>query len=386
MNHKIPLTKDTIDHADIDRLCDWLKTYPQLTKGPMNEIFEKKWSEKIGVKYSVFVNSGSSALLLMLYALKVMGKLKSNNIVTSSVSWVTDVTSISAIGLKPILCDCNLQDLSVDLEHLEDIFKKYNPAALILVSVLGFPPNMDAVKSLCEQYGVHLLEDVCESVGSEYNGKKLGTFGLMSCFSTYFSHHISTIEGGIISCNDFEIYEALKMLRSHGWARDVSAETKASLMSKWDVDEFNSLYRFFVPGLNLRSTDLNAFLGIYQLDKLDSFVLERNNNYKLFDRLVKNDYWKPIIPEGSFVSNFCYPIIHPERDIIVKKLTDNNVTCRPLISGSIANQPFFIQAYGKIELKNASIVDKYGLYVPNYPGLTEEEIKLICEIINSETA
>ena len=194
----ITLVKDTIDNKDIDQLIDWLKTYPRLTKGTVTLELEEKWSKWLGRKYSVFCNSGSSANLLMLSALGESIGYKHCKVVVPSVAWATDLAPVMQLGMTPILCDSNMDDLSVDLEHLEKIFKEEDPSVLMLVSVLGLVPNMDKIVDMCMQYDVALLEDTCESMGCEYKGQKLGTFGMMSSFSTYFGHHISTIEGGFI--------------------------------------------------------------------------------------------------------------------------------------------------------------------------------------------
>ena len=204
----ISLVKDTINNKDIDKLIDWLKTYPRLTKGKVTLELEEKWSKWLGTKYSVFCNSGSSANLLMLSALKESGYMKNNKVVVPSVAWATDLAPVIQLGFEPILVDANTNDLSVDLEHLEKIFKEENPSALMFVSVLGLVPNMKKLLDLCTKYSVYLLEDTCESMGCEYKGQKLGTFGMMSTFSTYFGHHISTIEGGFISTDNFELYES----------------------------------------------------------------------------------------------------------------------------------------------------------------------------------
>ena len=289
----ISLVNDTIDNKDIDLLIDWLKTYPRLTKGPLTPKLEEKWSNWLGRKYSVFVNSGSSANLLMLYSLLEMGKItRSSKVVIPSVAWATDLTPAVQLGLEPILCDINLNDLSVDLEHLEYIFQNEQPDVLMLVSVLGLVPDMKAIVKLCNEHNVMLLEDTCESMGSEFEGKKLGTFGLMSSFSTYFGHHISTIEGGFISTDDEELYNILKSLRSHGWDRDLDPVEQKRLQDEWDVSEFNSLYTFYYHGFNLRSTDLQAFIGLNQVDKLDEICKKRNRNFNKYQNRIKNDYWK----------------------------------------------------------------------------------------------
>tara|TARA_R110002074_G_scaffold189543_2_gene355391 strand:+ start:11268 stop:12416 length:1149 start_codon:yes stop_codon:yes gene_type:complete len=377
----INLVKDTIDNKDIDQLVDWLKTYPRLTKGPVTLELEEKWSDWLGVKYSVFCNSGSSANLLMLSVLKENG-LRNNRVVVPSVAWATDLAPVIQLGMKPILCDSNMNDLSVDLEHLEKIFKEESPSVLMFVSVLGLVPNMDKIVELCESYSVILLEDTCESMGCEYKGKKLGTFGKMSSFSTFFGHHISTIEGGFVSTDDFELYELLLSLRSHGWDRDLSNNTQKKLQKEWDVSEFDAMYTFYYPGFNLRSTDLQAFIGLGQIDKLDRWGEERAINFEVYQNNIKNDYWKPKTQSNSFTSNFAYPVIHPNRDKIVKELQDNDIEVRPMICGSMGTQPFYVKEYGVLELPNVSIIDKYGFYIPNHPYLTETELQLIINIVN----
>ncbi len=380
----ITLVKDTIDNADIDRLVDWLKTYPRLTKGPVTVELEKKYSEWLGRKYSVFVNSGSSANLLMLSALQQGGYLSNNKVVVPSVAWATDLAPVMQLGLKPILCDSNKRDLSADLEHLEKIFKEEMPSALMFVSVLGLVPEMDKVIKLCNDYDVILLEDTCESMGSEYRDTKLGTFGKMASFSTFFGHHISTIEGGFISTDDKDLYDILVAIRAHGWDRDLDTEKQIELQQNWDVSTFNSLYTFYYQGFNVRATDLQAYIGLTQIDKLYDWGRKRFSNYLKYQDLIKNDYWKPYEELNDFTSNFAYPIIHPKRDEIVEQLEMNGVEVRPMICGSMGTQPFYVKEYGRLELPKVTEIDTYGFYVPNNPHLTDDEIEYICDIINGE--
>jgi CDP-6-deoxy-D-xylo-4-hexulose-3-dehydrase len=378
----IKLVSDTIDRDDVNKLIEWLKQdpIPKLSKGVITIQFEEKFANYIGTKYSVFVNSGSSAILMMLYALLTKNRLKNKKIVVPNISWVTDVTHPIHIGLTPLLCDCNLNDLSVDLTHLEQLFKDESPSALLLVSVLGLSPNMDKIVELCNKYDVILLEDFCESLGSKFNNKNIGTFGLMSCTSTYYGHTMATIEGGIIFTDDYELYNQLKMIRSHGWDRDLDKQAQDELRTEWNVDGFKSLYTFYTTGFNLRSTDLQAFIGLSQLDKLDSFIEKRNKNFLLYNELIKNNQVK--IDINQFISNFAYPIINPNRKLIVDELNKNNIEVRPLISGSMGRQPFWIDLYGEQRLPNSDLVDDYGFYIPNHQDLTETEIRFICSIIN----
>lgn len=380
MQHKIKLVKNTITHSEIDSLCDWLKTYPQLTKGKLTEQFEQEWSDWLGVKYSVFVNSGSSANLAMLYALKIGNKLKNNKVVVPCVSWVTTVSPVIQFGMEPILCDTDKETLGLDVEYFEKLCKDHQPACAIIVHVLGFPNKMKEIQDICNRYGVILLEDSCESVGSEYAGKQTGNFGLMSSFSTYFGHHFSTIEGGFVCTNDFELYEILKSIRSHGWSRDLCDNTKKKLQKENNIDDFRNFYTFYYPGFNLRATDVQAFLGLNQLKTLKEKNDKRYANLKLYDSLITNDYWK--INFNGFVSNFAYPIIHPNKDRIAENLKNANVECRPLICGSMSRQPFFYKQYGFKEYAFSDVIHDNGLYLPNNPDMTTEEIHYIAEIVN----
>ncbi len=379
----IKLVEDTIDNKDIDRLVQWLQTYPRLTKGPVTEQLESKWAKESGTKYSVFCNSGSSANLLMLQALLESGRLsQGDSVVIPGLAWATDLAPVIQLGLNPIICDVNLEDLSADLGDLEGIFKSLKPKALILVSVLGLVPDMTELTKMCDKHDVILLEDACESMASKHQGQGLGTFGLMSSFSTYFGHHISTIEGGFVCTDNFEMYEMLKAVRSHGWARDLSEKTREKLKKEWKVSEFDSLYTFYYSGFNVRSTDLQAFVGLSQVDKLSPTSVIRNRNYTLYQQNIKNDYWSPVTRPGDFISNFAYPIIHPNRNEIVERLQESKVEVRPLICGSMVSQPFYRKKFKHRELKNCNIVDKFGMYIPNHPKMTPEDIIFVSQIIN----
>jgi len=379
----IRLVEDTIDNADIDDLIRWLQTYPRLTKGPMTVEFEKKWANYMGTAEAVFVNSGSSANLVMLQVLLETGRIRRGDaVIVPALAWATDLSPVVQLGLEPVLCDCNLEDLSIDLQHFENICRTRDVAAVMFVSVLGLVPNMETLWHLCAKHDVYLLEDTCESFGSKFQNRKLGTFGIMSTFSTYFGHHLSTIEGGVICTNDSEIADYARCIRNHGWDRDFNETKKQQLRDEWGVSEFDSLYTFYMHGFNVRSTDLQAFIGLGQLDKADNVNASREANFRLYQDQVKNSYWKPLYRPGCYVSNFAYPVIHPKRDRIVEALQSADVEVRPMICRSMGVQPFYVKQYGKKVLKNADVVDKFGLYVPNHPSMKEGSIIEVSSIIN----
>ena len=202
MKKPINLVQDTIDQKDISSLISWLETNPRLTKATRTVEFEQEWSNWLGTRHSVFVNSGSSANLAIFYALILLNRLKNKKIVFPCLSWVTTVSPAIQLGLEPILCGTDRTNLGIDVVEFEEICKRENPAALMVVHALGFPNDMIKLKEICEKYDVILLEDSCESVGTLVNGKKTGTLGLAASFSTYYGHHFSTIEGGLISTDD----------------------------------------------------------------------------------------------------------------------------------------------------------------------------------------
>jgi CDP-6-deoxy-D-xylo-4-hexulose-3-dehydrase len=378
----IKLVSDTINKQDIKALCEWLQNdpIPRLTKGELTKQLEEKWAKKVGTKYSVFVNSGSSSILLTLAALKESGKLKNNKIVVPALSWATDISSPMLLGYDVTMCDCNLVDLSCDLEKLEAIFEREAPSVFILVSPLGLVPNMLDITQLCAKYNVMLLEDVCESMGSKFNGKHLGSFGFASFFSMYFGHHLSTIEGGFINTNDQDFYHLLLMMRSHGWDRDLPKWKQQELREKHETTDFDALYNFYVPGMNLRSTDLQAFIGLRAIDKLDRYARIRRDNFHFYMDSLTTNQLELTEGDNDFVSSFAIPIVHPQRDSIVRDLQDEGIEIRPLIAGNMANKPMWKGS--KVGLENCELLEAQGFYIPNHQDLTIQEMETIINIIN----
>ena len=384
------LTENTISQDDIIHLVKWLLDEPQLTQGERVKEFETAFAKKIDSKHAVFVNSGSSANLLMLYALKLrfgekLSQDPSYKIVIPALSWATDLAPAIQLGLEPILVDCNWDDLSVGLYSLETIFKKERPEALLLVSILGLVPNMDAVLDLCAKYNVVLLEDACESLGSQYENQYLGSFGLMSSFSFYFSHHISTIEGGMITTDDEIMYHLLLMLRSHGWGRDLPTDVRKKLQKDTGVDDLTEKFTFYVPGFNVRATDLQAVIGLKQLDEIDNIARIRHNNYLEYRELLSDELWIPRHNMKNKVSNFGMPIISKKRNQIVQGLEKNGIQCRPLVCGSLGKQPMWKRYNGSnSNFDLADQANKNGIYVPNHSKITLNDVYYIWDVINEE--
>tara|TARA_R110000824_G_scaffold54535_6_gene150486 strand:- start:8628 stop:9782 length:1155 start_codon:yes stop_codon:yes gene_type:complete len=379
----ISLVQQTISTSELQKLSEWLDTNPRLTKGDLNDQFEQKWSKWLGKKHSIFVNSGSSANLAAFYALKLSDRLKNNKVVIPTVSWATTVAPAIQLGFEPILCDCNLENLGLNIEHLEELVDKHNPSMIVAVNVLGFANNYDKIKEICEQKDIILLEDSCESVGTVAYGKKTGCFGDIATFSFFYGHHMSTVEGGMVCTDDESLATLLKSIRSHGWDRDISEKSRNYLRNKYSIDNFNAPYTFYYPGFNLRCTEIQAFLGIGQLKKLDEIIKKRYQNFNLYQARLGGINCLSL-QDHDIVSNFAYPIIHNKSKQISQGLNELGISHRPLIAGSISKQPFWIDRYGSQKLINGELIHTNGFYVPNNHEISYDEIQLICDTIIRE--
>ncbi len=381
---KYYLAEDTIDKEDINALIEWLKTNPCLTKGELTPEFEQKWSDWVGQKYSVFCNSGSSANLLMYYTLLSSGVLKNKKIIVPSVGWPTTITPAIQFGFEPIMCEADKDTFGLDLNHLEELLKKHQPSTVIMVQVLGVPHKMDELLKLKEKYGFILLEDACAAMGSSYRGKKLGSFGDMASFSFYFGHQISTIEGGMISTNNKLFNDLLLMLRSHGWSKDLDKKTHNQLVQKYNIDDFHSPFVFYEPGFNLRSTDLNAFLGIHQIDKMDWLISRRSENHALYKKLLSESLYIQKAEQDSIVCSIHFGALAKdveERRKIVKALEENGIETRIFSAGNLGLHPFWFNHYGKASFPMADRIHYSGFFLPNNPSLKPEDIEFISKVV-----
>jgi len=377
MLKKITLADNTIEQSELDNLCLWLKQGHNLTKGPLCHEFEKAFSEWQGTKYSVFVNSGSSANLLMIQALKEGSYLRNNIVIAPAVSWVTTVSPLLQLGFDVKLCECDPNDLGLDIEHFEELCVKHHPSLVILVHVLGHSNQINQIKEICFEHNILLLEDSCEALGSQYSGKKLGSHGKAGSFSFYYGHHMSTIEGGMVITDDKNLFNLMKSIRSHGWGRDVPQQVHEQWKKNYDIDEFRDLYTFYYSGFNLRSTDVNAFLGLSQLNKIDSIVKKRAANYQLYSEQLA-EFWHQT-SDTETISSFAFATLVKNRLEVYKHMTNQNVEIRPLICGNIGLHPFWSKQKGLCSLPNADKIHHNGLYLPNHFNLSFKDIYRICE-------
>ncbi len=378
---RIPLVRDTIDQQDLDALADWLRGNPRLTKGPLCDDFEAAFAKWQGCHHALYVNSGSSANLLAVDVLICAGKLApGDRVIAPAVSWTTTVAPISQLRCVPVLCDADEFTLGLDLVHLEHLAKTTGAKALMLCHVLGIPNPMDEILALCREYDLILIEDCCEALGSTYKGTTVGNFGSLSTFSFYFGHHMSTVEGGMVCTNDKTYEPLIRSLRSHGWNRDLDEDTKLALRAKHDVDPFTDQYTFYYPGYNFRGTDVGAFLGLRQLEKVSGFVEGRERIWHDYQARFAAAAWQPAAPEGSMVSAFAYPMLSPDRTALAAALGAAGVETRPLICGSVGRQPWFVERHGAVALPHADRIHTNGMYVPINPDLTADEVAEVASL------
>lgn len=364
------------------RLCEFISKADKLSMGEQCAEFERKFAEYQGRKYAVLYNSGSSANLALIQSLLNLGLLeKGDNVGVSALTWATNVMPVMQLGLNPIPIDVSLNDLNVHAKNILNVKKRLK--AIFLTNLLGFCGDINKIKDLCSKKGIILLEDNCESLGSKVNSKRLGNFGLASTFSFFVGHHLSTIEGGMVCTDDFNLYKMLKMVRAHGWARELPTWDKQKLKRKNKIEDFYDPYTFYVLGYNLRPTEITGFLGISQIEYLPICIRKRIENFNKFQKAAsKNKHIKKIsLIDMNFISNFAYPLIFKNKKSLEKYKArfKDKVEIRPIVSGAITNQPFFKNK--KYNCPNAEKIHKYGFYLPNNPYLTKGEINEMCNLL-----
>lgn len=380
-----PLAKETINNDDINALIEWLKTSPRLTKGELTLQVERKWADYIGTKYSVFCNSGSSANLLMAYAHKC-SQPRNMKVVVPSVGWVTTVAPFMQFGFETIMIGADSRTFGIDLNDLERVCIEQSPAAVIFVQVLGVPHYKDRLIELSKKYDFVILEDACAALGAEYSdGSKVGTVGKMSSFSFYFGHQLSTIEGGMVNTDDYETYQTLLMLRSHGWGKDLDQQKYEDLVSEHSVDDFHKPFTFFLPGFNVRATDLQAFIGLRQIDKAEWVSKRRNANHKRYalnlQGLLQFQEWDDNTPVS--ISFGALASSKEQRTQIVNALVEAGIETRIFSAGNLGRHPFWCKENGEFRHDFSDRIHSCGFFVPNYPELTESEVDYICKVIKS---
>ncbi|MCF7707632.1 MAG: DegT/DnrJ/EryC1/StrS aminotransferase family protein [Verrucomicrobia bacterium] len=379
--------RNNISRADLDAVIEFLgKDDPILTQSENVRAFEKEWSEWLGVDYSVFVNSGASANLLTMSALKYI--YGPGEVIVPSLTWVSDIASVIQSGLKPVFVDIDPFTLGMDTEQVLDKLNS-RTRAVFLTHTLGYNALNDKLLDELKAGGVPLIEDVCESHGATYNNKKLGAFGWISNFSFYYAHHLSTIEGGMVCTSDPEVYYIVRMLRSHGMVRESgSLETKTRY--RVENPDLNPDFIFAYPAYNMRNTEINAVIGRNQLKRLNENNRKRTRNLHIFlEHLDAERFQTCFNTAGS--SNYAFTLILNAPDLklrnrIEKELRENKVEFRRGTAGggNQLRQPYLRRIFGDI-YKNYPAVDHvhfFGWYIGNYPDLEEERIIHLCRLLN----
>lgn len=388
-----PLMTNNISKEDIECLIDFLRNTDRFTNGPKVREFEKAWSEWLGVKNSLFVHSGSAANFITMAAIsEIYGD---GEIIVPAITWESDIASVIRAGLKPVLADVNMRNMAMDLKeikkHVSDKTK-----AVFLSHILGYNALSDELVSFAAEKNILLIEDVCESHGATFTDKsgvkkKCGSAGFASNFSFYYAHHMSTVEGGMICTNDDEFYQYCRMFRSHGMVREADS---AEFRKRWEDEypEVRKEFMFTVPGYNMRSTELNAVIGLNQLKRLDGNIKARQKNYEIFINSIDGSrYHTDFENEGN--SNYAFVILLRDNDAaLFKRICDaldaENVEYRRGTAGggNQARQPFvrkYVSGINASDYPVAEHIHEFGLYIGNYPGLDERKIIKVCELLNS---
>ena len=378
-----PLMKNTLSFMDRVKLAKFVLSSDSFTQGKKVKQFEDAWSNWLGCKHSLFVTSGSTAnFLLVASVMEKYGLKPGDKVVLPACTWVTNINPIFQLGLQPIFCDINLKNYSFDINNLKRISEKHPDIKMIFVThLLGIPADVESYQHIFPN--AIILDDVCESHGcTNWDGNKVGSKSLGATFSFYFGHHMSTIEGGMISTNDSDLYDLMKMKRSHGLAR---ASDNFDYYSKKNP-EIEKSFLFVTDGYNFRNTELAAVLGLSQLKRLDKFIeMRRNNYFKFIDIVYKNKNLYPIQPSlGN--SCFCFPFICKTKQIkqkLISLFDKYSVEYRPIVGGNLLKQPYLnYQIDSNVGILNADIIHENGVYIGNSQFVSNKNMKVLENILS----
>lgn len=389
---RYPLISNNITKEDIDCLIDFLKKSDRFTNGIRVREFEDAWSAWLGVKHSLFVNSGASANFITLAAIKEL--YGDGEVIVSPIGWESDVAAIIRADLMPVFVDVNMSNLSANIEEIKKKITS-RTRAIMLIHVLGYNALNRELIDLCHKKNIKIIEDVCESHGAVFleNGKELkcGTVGYASNFSFYYAHHMSTIEGGMVCTDDEKFYQYIRMFRSHGMSREMTDQNLKEQFKSENPDVHEE-FLFPVPGYNMRSTELNAVIGLNQIKRLDDNICKRRKNYEIFIRnLDSGRFFTEFDNEGS--SNYSFVVILREKNkelfhriIDALKKADIEFRRGTAGGGNQVRQPYvkrYVPDADPADYPVAEHIHEYGLYVGNYPDLKEEMIIELCKILNN---
>jgi len=372
--------QNAITFKDKLKLIWFIFTTNRFTNGKNVIEFEKKWSEWLGCKYSLFVSSGSTANFLLVSAIIENYNLKlGDKVIVPACTWVTNVSPILQLGLKPIFCDINIKDYSFDEKHFKKIVKNNNIKMVFVTHLLGLTSNVEKYKEMSPNS--IFIEDCCESHGATCGDKKVGTLSEGSTFSFYFGHHMTTIEGGMISTNNKDLHELMRAKRGHGMARELSPDNFEYYKKKYP--HIDDRFMFITDGYNFRNTEIGAVVGLSQLKRLDYIIQCRRNNFDKYLNIISK-YNCFYLPNRDGNSSFCLPFISDNFELI-QKLKDSmeleGIETRPIVSGNLLEQPFLKKYKLGVVKPNIDIVAN-GFYIGNNQFLTDNQFKLLEKILD----
>jgi len=384
----LPLATDTWDHRELAAIQRVVET-GMFTMGEQVATYEKQFAEAFGSKFAVMVNSGSSANLLMVAAPFFTGKPKlkrGDEVIVPAVSWSTTYYPFQQYGLKLVFVDIDPDTLNMDLEKLAAAVTD-RTKAICVVNLLGNPNDFTAVRSIIGQRDILILEDNCESMGATFEGRQAGTFGLMGTFSSYYSHHIATMEGGCIVTDDEEIYHILLSLRAHGWTRNLPSDNYVT--GKKSDDSFQESFKFVLPGYNVRPLEMSGAIGREQLDKLPGFIEKRQENGAYFREIFRNHPYLQIQQETGKSSWFGFAMtVRPEsgisREELLLKLRNQGVDVRPVVAGNFVKNPvikyFDYAIAGNLDV--AERIDTAGFFIGNHHTDIRKKLEAIRQLLS----
>lgn len=388
-DYRIPLMRNIfIDDADTRKaLSEFVLTADRLSMATECAAFEQEFATWQGRKYAVLFNSGGSANLALMQALINLRWLSAGeNVGFSALTWSTNVMPIIQTGMRPIPIDITPETLNVMIDDLRAALQLNRLHAVFITNALGYLPDLDKIRDLCDQHDTLLLEDNCESLGSALPTGKAGNFGFASTFSFFVAHHMSTIEGGMCCTDDEELADMLRLVRSNGWDRNVSASRQRYWRNQNKVDDFGAAYTFYDLGFNLRPTEITGFLGRLQLRRLEQNITKRQQHYQELESvaLTNPDYLPLSHAHQARLSPFAFPVICRTPDVrkaTVAAFRREGVEVRPMIAGNIARQPFW-RRYQSLQasiarLEGADFVHHHGFYFGIYPDMTREDLALL---------
>jgi CDP-4-dehydro-6-deoxyglucose reductase, E1 len=378
-----PLMENVVSERDLEVLINFIKRTKRFTQFEKVKEFEDAFSLWQGCKYSVYVNSGSSANLILLSAAKELYEWEvGSEVIVPAVTWTTTVTPVIQLGLSPVFVDINLDDLAVDYDQVSEAITS-KTRAIFVAHLLGFPAAIEKLNQIIENKNIVLLEDCCETQGGIAEGKKVGNHGVGGTFSFYWGHHMTTVEGGMVCTNNEELYKLLLLKRSHGLARELPQKFHAPISNNYPDIDFNFL--FLTDGFNVRNTEFNAVLGVEQLGRLDGVIETRNKNYKEF--IEECEKWpnRLLILDHPGISSFVLPFFFKkkqDKEAFQKLIRESEIESRPIISGNLLRQPFLANYVVPDKFPNADFIHENAFYVGNNQFVDSNRLSVLFKLMN----